>query len=142
MNLSLNEEGLKKCEEIREDVLKNLIELLEHESPDVRAFASGALFAVLSLKSFRIKAREYGLSDIISYLKQSSPEEFLVQLDYLEKLVKLGDDEQDQEDEEAESDSDFDDIIDEPLGDELNGNDYTETVQTNGKLAGESLLIK
>lgn len=57
-------------------------------------------------------------------------------MEYLEKLLQLGDDEQEEEEEDVESDYDVDEINDEPMGDELTGNDYTETVQTNGKLAG------
>lgn len=57
-------------------------------------------------------------------------------MEYLEKLLQLGDDEQEEEEEDVESDYDVDEINDEPMGDELTGNDYTETVQTNGKLTG------
>jgi hypothetical protein len=59
---------------------------------------SATLFTLLSLKSFRMKAKEYGLADIITYLKESSSQDYLVQLGYIEDLLKLNDDEKDQDD--------------------------------------------
>lgn len=53
---------------------------------------SATLFTLLSLKSFRMKAKEYGLADIITYLKESSSQDYLVQLGYIEDLLKLNDD--------------------------------------------------
>ena len=64
----------------------------------VLTFVSATLFTLLSLKSFRMKAKEYGLADIITYLKESSSQDYLVQLGYIEDLLKLNDDEKDQDD--------------------------------------------
>lgn len=64
----------------------------------------------------------------------------MVQLGYIENLLKLDDDEKDQEDEEVESNCDIDEIVDESLGDELAVAEEDEALE--GKLAGESLLIK
>lgn len=78
----------------------------------MRTFSSAILFAVLSLKSFRLKAKEHGLIDVIGFLKERSPPDSLKQLEYLENLLMLGDEEQDQEEEDVESDCDVDDITD------------------------------
>jgi hypothetical protein len=61
LNLLLRKEGLDKSEEIKEEILKTLIDLMEYESTEVRSYAHGALYPLLSRKVFRDKAKEYGM---------------------------------------------------------------------------------
>lgn len=97
--------------------------MLENENSEVRTFVSATLFTLLSLKLFRLEAKAHGLSDFIQEIKKNCSQDYLVQLGYIEDLMKVGDDENDQEDEEIESNCDGDEITDESLGEELAGDE-------------------
>lgn len=44
-----------------------------YEVIDVRSYIHGALYPLLSRKSFREKAKEYGMEETIKYLMDNSP---------------------------------------------------------------------
>lgn len=48
MNLSLRELGKEQCNEIKEDLLKVLMDLLYHENPQIRTFINGTLYSLFS----------------------------------------------------------------------------------------------
>ena len=48
MNLSLRSLGKTKCEDPKEEVLKVLNDLLEHDNLQVRTFVNGSLYSLLS----------------------------------------------------------------------------------------------
>lgn len=87
MNLSFRKEGLDKCEEIRDELMSNLIELLEHKNKDIQSYINGTLYRVLSRKYFREKAREHGLADIIDYQIKSGASVDCTQLNHVKGML-------------------------------------------------------
>ena len=136
LNLLLRKEGLEKSEEIKEEILMTLINLMEYEMKAVRSYAHGALYPLLSRKSFRDKAKEYGMEENIEYLiSNDPPPEFLNQLRYLQEKLRMEEDCPEEDDDE--DGNDIDEIVDEEIDDY-----YEDETSLMGSLQGEDLLMK
>lgn len=68
VNILLHKEGQKKAEEIKGDIILALINLIESDDTNVRSYVNACLYPLLSHKSFRDKAKEFGLLDNITFL--------------------------------------------------------------------------
>merc|ERR1719359_2123318 len=107
MNLALRSAGKHKCMEL--DTLTMALSLMEHPNPQIRTHVNGTLYSLLSMASFRERAKRIGLDNILrSILGQAShmgDEIFEKQIEYLIDQLNppdgaTSDDVSDNEDEE------------------------------------------
>eukprot|EP00929_Paragymnodinium_shiwhaense_P040939 TRINITY_DN2129_c0_g1_i1.p1 TRINITY_DN2129_c0_g1~~TRINITY_DN2129_c0_g1_i1.p1 ORF type:complete len:681 (-),score=137.15 TRINITY_DN2129_c0_g1_i1:144-2186(-) len=63
MNLALRTAGKRKC--IKLDTLNVALNLMEHWNPQIRTHINGTLYSLLTVPSFRAKARQDGVDSIL-----------------------------------------------------------------------------
>merc|ERR1712187_169853 len=63
MNLALRSAGKRRCGEC--DTLTVALNLMEHWNPQIRTHINGTLYSLLSLPSFRARARHAGLESVL-----------------------------------------------------------------------------
>jgi hypothetical protein len=66
MNLALRTEGKRKCVEL--DTLTVALNLMEHWNPQIRTHINGTLYSLLSVPSFRARAKGAGLEGVLRYI--------------------------------------------------------------------------
>merc|ERR1719386_189145 len=66
MNLALRTEGRRRC--MRVDTLTVSLNLMEHWNPQIRTHINGTLYSLLSVASFRARARHAGLEGVLRYI--------------------------------------------------------------------------
>jgi hypothetical protein len=66
MNLALRTAGKRKCVEL--DTLTVALNLMEHWNPQIRTHINGTLYSLLSVASFRARARHAGLEGVLRYI--------------------------------------------------------------------------
>lgn len=148
VNILLHKDGPRKAEEIREDIMRALINLIESDIINVRSFVHASLYPLLSHQSFRETAKRFGLLENIKFLLENKDSiEHNHQLIYLkEKLEKDEDDPQAQEEEEeegAEEEAEQDNDLDEFFGAEYREDCDDEHTELNIEgIKGEELLMK
>ncbi|CAE8585843.1 unnamed protein product [Polarella glacialis] len=65
MNLALRSVGKRKCTEPELDTLTVALNLMEHWNPQIRTHINGTLYSLLSVPSFRARARHAGLEGVL-----------------------------------------------------------------------------
>merc|ERR1712039_990233 len=63
MNLALRTAGKRKC--VGLDTLTVALNLMEHWNPQIRTHINGTLYSLLSVPSFRARARNAGLERVL-----------------------------------------------------------------------------
>jgi len=82
MNLALRTAGKQRCAEL--DTLTVALNLMEHWNPQIRTYINGALYSLLSVESFRSKARHAGLEGVLrSIFAQADDDISRRQVEYL-----------------------------------------------------------
>merc|ERR1719375_2281289 len=66
MNLALRTAGKRKCVEL--DTLTVALNLMEHWNPQIRTHINGTLYSLLSVPSFRARAKGAGLEGVLRYI--------------------------------------------------------------------------
>ncbi|XP_065842668.1 lisH domain-containing protein ARMC9-like [Oscarella lobularis] len=138
MNLCLRSSGKRRCVSLAGDILKVLLELIEHEDLEIRSYVNGTLYSLLGETTIKEEASAMGMAEILEGLMKSSEPGLASQLEYIvEQLTSdkptdetLSDDE-DEEDEDVEDDPDELDVEDEESLDE-----------GGSELKGEKLLCE
>merc|ERR1719339_541295 len=70
MNLALRSAGKRKC--LEHDALTVCLNLMEHWNPQIRTHINGTFYSLLSLPSFRERARRHGLEGILRSMHQQA----------------------------------------------------------------------
>ena len=97
VNILLHKDGPKKAEEIRDDIMRALIDLIESDIINVRSFVHASLYPLLSHQKFRETAKKFGLLDNIKFLLENKDSvEHNHQLIYLKKKLELDEDDNDE----------------------------------------------
>jgi len=63
MNLALRSEGKRKC--VDQDTLTVALNLMEHWNPQIRTHINGTLYSLLSVATFRARAKNAGLEGVL-----------------------------------------------------------------------------
>eukprot|EP00842_Homolaphlyctis_polyrhiza_P002553 jgi/Hompol1/3299/HPOL_003191-RA len=126
MNLCLRTLGKQECSEHPQQTLKILNELIEHDNVQVKTYANGTLYSVLSEKAVRECARSIGMEEQLSYLRQVSDEQLVKQIDFvIERLNSEEDQSSDDVSEDGDEDDTVDDDEDQQFFDEEDSRDIT-----------------
>ncbi|KNC53273.1 LisH domain-containing protein ARMC9 [Thecamonas trahens ATCC 50062] len=107
MNLSLRSAGRNKCEAVASDVIAVLMVLLQFDHEEIRTYANGTLYSILSLSAIKDAAFELGLEDFLLNLKDNADEMLATQINHV--MYQLHADDTDgmiSDDEEDEVDHD------------------------------------
>lgn len=109
MNLALRSAGKRKC--VEQDTLTVALNLMEHWNPQIRTHVNGTLYSLLSVASFRAKAKNAGLDGVLRSIHAQATslgdEISMRQLEYL--LEQLNPQEQSESGDAAESGEDDED---------------------------------
>lgn len=109
MNLALRSAGKRKCTEL--DTLTVALNLMEHWNPQIRTHINGTLYSLLSVPTFRARARHAGLEGVLRSINSQATslgdEISRRQIEYL--LEQLNPQDQGQPQDGAESGEDDED---------------------------------
>ena len=72
VNILLHKDGPRKAEQIKDDIMKALIDLIESDIINVRSYVHACLYPLLSHRTFRETANSMGLWDIIDFLEKQN----------------------------------------------------------------------
>ncbi|CBY10362.1 unnamed protein product [Oikopleura dioica] len=122
-NLCLRSAGRWSLEKDAENVLRVLSDLLSHDNESLKSYLNGTLFSVLFIQSFKEKANQIGLKQIIdSFMRGDHAHK--TQLEYIRKQIdkepeaadqdsddEEGDDDDEEDGDSLEADLDVDDVF-------------------------------
>ncbi|KAI9099428.1 hypothetical protein DFS34DRAFT_649148 [Phlyctochytrium arcticum] len=83
MNLCLRTAGKRQCSSDPERTLKLLTALMEHDSLQVKTYVNGTLYSLFGEPKMRDAAKAMGMEDMLQYLRGSSDEQLLRQIDFV-----------------------------------------------------------
>jgi len=110
MNLALRTAGKQRCVEL--DTLTVVLNLMEHWNPQIRTHVNGTLYSLLSVSSFRARARNAGLEGVLHSLMSQARREgddiSCKQVEFLLEQLHLKDGVDDAGSESGEDDADDD----------------------------------
>lgn len=129
MNLCLGKVSIRACE--RSDIIPVLMDLIQHESPQVRTYVHGTLYSVLSFSNvLKQQARDHGLEDKLKIIRKMSEDELSKQIAYIQDVLS--------KEETSDEDSNFDEDDEEDLN-ALLMQDVETDEMVDGELEEESL---
>ncbi|KND02511.1 uncharacterized protein SPPG_02969 [Spizellomyces punctatus DAOM BR117] len=140
MNLCLRTAGKRQCATNPERTLKMLTALMDHDNLQVKTYVNGTLYSLFTEPSIRDAARAMGMEDMLQYLRSSSDEQLVRQIDFVtEQLnseeVPDNSDTVSEDGEEEDFEDDEEDIPEEDDTDDL-------PPPTPSNPTGTSLLLK
>eukprot|EP00753_Platysulcus_tardus_P013406 PLAT3673.2.p1 GENE.PLAT3673.2~~PLAT3673.2.p1 ORF type:complete len:826 (-),score=389.74 PLAT3673.2:142-2583(-) len=142
MNLSLRTAGKDECERADVGILDMLVELLESENSQVRAYVNGTLYSVLTRASLKERALAMGLDSMLTSMIARSRDQFRKQLQYI--LEQLRSEQRDEASDDEEDDDEEDDIDSDAEEEDDDGGDDDDDDESlpiaDGDRAGEQLL--
>eukprot|EP00127_Corallochytrium_limacisporum_P005185 Clim_evm2s201 gene=Clim_evmTU2s201 len=149
MNLSLRTVGRQAAAKEAALCVTVLIDLLEHESQQIRTYANGTLYSLLAENAVRQEAEQRGLHDILIALKSHSEEHLAQQIDFI--LARLSGQKEHtggahDDDTTSRGEYEFNDDDDDDAGetedDVLAGDDLDDTIiAVEGEKYGDELLV-
>lgn len=108
MNLCLGKGAIVRCERI-DNIIDVLMDLAQHESPQVRTYANGTLYSLLNSSAvLKEKAISGGIEDRLRIIKRQSEDELAKQITFIQQVLEKdtveGETEEESFDDEEEED--------------------------------------